>query len=358
MSPETDAPTTALTRRLGIRLPILQAPMAGSTTPELVAAVTEAGGLGGHGCGYQEPEAIRETIAAIRRLTGGPFQVNLFTSDAARGDDAAAADPDAANAALQPIRAELGLPQPALPERAAPDFGRQVEAVLADPPAAVSFTFGVPDDAVLKACRDAGALVLGTATTLSEAVIWQHTGRVDAVIAQGSEAGGHRGTFSVPDDDGLVGLLPLLQELAHTLEIPFVAAGGIMTGAGIAAALAAGAGAAQLGTAFLTTDECGAPAAYKHALAAARDDGTRLTRAVSGKPARGLRNRFMLELEDAPVAAYPLQNALTRDIRAEAARQGRAEFLSLWAGQGASLCRRLPAAELMAALEAELAAAG
>lgn len=351
-------PDSALTARLGIRLPILQAPMAGGASPpELAAAVSEAGGLGALGAGYLEPAAIGEAIARTRALSDRPFHVNLFTPGPVAADTYVAAEPERANAALEPFRAELGLAQPAVPEKTAPDFGRQVEALLSAQVPVVSFTFGIPEESVLRALRQAGSLVMGTATTLSEAVLWQHTGLVDAVIAQGAEAGGHRGTFSVPFEDALVGLLPLLQEMAHTLDVPVVAAGGIMTGAGIAAARAAGADAAQLGTAFLTADECGVPEAYKRALKSARDDGTQVTRSFSGKPARGLRNRFVLEMADRPVAAYPVQNALTKDLRAEAARQGRAEFLSLWAGQGVSLCRRLPAGELMAALAAELAAA-
>lgn len=350
---------TDLSERLGIRLPILQAPMAGgATTPELVAAVSEAGGLGALGAGYMTPEAITEAIGKVRALTDKPFQVNLFTPDAGPMEEVTPADAETANAALGDFRDELGLEAPAIPERFAPDFQAQVEALVAAQVPVVSFTFGIPDEAVLRALRDAGILVMGTATTLSEAVMWQHTGRVDAVVAQGSEAGGHRGTFSVPYDDALVGLMPLLQEMTSTLEIPFVASGGLMTGGAVAAVLRSGAGAAQLGTAFLTTDECGVPEAYKLALKSARDDGTEVTRAFSGKPARGLRNRFILEMDGQPIAAYPVQNALTKDIRAEAARQGRPEFLSLWAGQGASLCRRLPAGELMAALETELQAAG
>jgi nitronate monooxygenase len=360
---ETAPVETALTRRLGLRLPIFQAPMAGATTPELAAAVSEAGGLGALGAGYLAPDALRQQVAAVQALTDRPFQVNLFTPGGGPPEDPdVTAIPDRAaaeraNAALAPVRDELGLEPPALPARVGADFEGQVQALQEAGVPVVSFAFGIPDTAVLRRFKDAGALVMGTATTLSEAVLWQHTGRVDAVIAQGSEAGGHRGTFTVPYDQGLVGLTPLLAELRQTLELPFVAAGGIMTGAGIAGALTQGAAAAQLGTAFLTADECGASDAWKLALKAARDDGTQVTRAFSGKPARGLRNRFLLELAEAPVAPYPVQNALTQDIRAAATRQGRPEFQSMWAGQGASLCRRLPAGELTAALAAELAAA-
>lgn len=345
-----------LIERLGIRLPILQAPMAGgATTPELVATVSNAGGLGALGAGYMQPEAIAEACRAVRRLTDKPFQVNLFVPDSGPNEGAPAAD---ANAALAPYREELGLPEPEIPSRFTPHFARQAEAVLSADVPAFSFTFGVPDEAILRAFREKGVTVMGTATTLAEALTLEDTGLVDVVVAQGMEAGGHRGTFLVDYGQGLVGLLPLLQELRAKLRLPVVAAGGIMTGQGIAATMKAGAAAAQLGTAFLTCDECSIPEVYKRTLETGRDDGTALTRAFSGKPARGLRNRFIAEMAEAnpPIAPYPVQNTLTKDIRAAAARQGRPEFLSLWAGQGVALCRRLPAVELMAALEREMAA--
>ncbi len=346
-------PETRLTRRLGVRLPIFQAPMAGgATTPELVAAVCNAGGLGALGAGYMTPEAIEAACEQIRALTERPFQVNLFVPERGLQEGAGA---EAASAALQPYREELGLPEPELPSEPAPDFADQVAAVLRAEPPVFSFTFGIPEEAVLAAFRKRDIVVMGTATTLAEAVTLEDTELVDVVVAQGMEAGGHRGTFAVPYEEGLVGLMPLLQELGARLRIPFVAAGGIMTGRGVAAALAAGADAALLGTAFLTTDEAGIPEAYKATLETGRDDGTTLTSAFSGKPARGLRNRFTAEMADGdtPVAPYPMQNALTGGLRRAAAARGQPEFLSLWAGQGVALCRRLPAAELVAALEAE-----
>lgn len=349
---------TDLGRRLGLRVPIVQAPMAGGASPPaLAAAVAEAGGLGSLGAGYLEAESISAQIAETRgRLGTRPFQVNLFAPRAGvRREDVAEETLARANAALAPFRAELGLETPAPPAAFAPAFEAQVEAVLADPPPVVSFTFGLPGQEVLDAVRQAGCLVMATATTLAEAVQLEDTGRVDVVVAQGAEAGGHRGGFAVEAGHGLVGTLPLVEATVGRLELPVVAAGGIMTGRGVAAALALGAGAAQLGTAFLTTDECGIPQAYKDAVWSGRDDGTVLTRAFSGRPARALNNRFVEEMDEraAAIAPYPAQNALTGDIRRAAAERGRPEFMSLWSGQGAGQGRRVPAGELVAALAAE-----
>jgi nitronate monooxygenase len=199
-------------------------------------------------------------------------------------------------------------------------------------------------------------LLIGTATTVEEALVLEQSG-VDAIVAQGSEAGGHRSSFASEFDAGMIGTISLVPQVVDAVRVPVIASGGIMDGRGIVAALALGACAVQLGTAFLTCDESGIPEAYKQAILNAHEDQTRMTRAFSGRPARGIMNRFMREMDSAQeevIQYFPLQNALTRPLRKAAAEQGRAEFLSLWAGQGVRLARRQPAAELIARLTREI----
>ena len=267
------------------------------------------------------------------------------------------ADPGPLLDQLTPYFAELGLPAPAAPEPVPDPFERNLPAVLASGAAVFSFTFGIPPAAAIAAVKARGMMLLGTATTVEEAVALEAAG-VDAVVAQGGEAGGHRGTFATEFAAGMVGTMALVPQVVDAVGVPVVASGGIMDGRGIAAALALGASAAQMGTAFLTCEEAGIPDAYKDAILAARDDETQLTRAFSGRPARGIVNRFMAEVDRAGRALpFPLQNALTRPLRTAAARAGRAEFLSLWAGQGVRLARRQGATALMARLAEETAAA-
>lgn len=356
--PAARLPATWLTERLGLACPIIQAPMAGGgDTPELVAAVGEAGGIGFIGAAYRTPEQIRQTAAAVRALTDAPFGINLF----APLPPPPLAEPAAAIARVTPHYAELGLQTPVAPALPAADgFADQVAAALESTAAAFSFTFGIPPAAVLEAIRARGMHLLGTATTVAEAVALEAAG-MDAVVAQGAEAGGHRGTFAGAFEASLVGTIALVPQIVDAVRLPVIASGGIMDGRGIAAALVLGASGVQMGTAFLTCAEAGIPDAYKAAILAAREDGTRLTRAFSGRPARGIVNRFMTEVEDgagpADILPFPLQNSLTRPLRTEAARQNRAEFLSLWAGQGAPLARRQGAADLVARLRAEAVAA-
>jgi nitronate monooxygenase len=348
---------TAITRRFGLRHPIIQAPLAGGgDTPALVAAVAEAGALGFIGAAYLTPAQIAEAARAVRGLTGRPFGISLFAPLPPPTVPAAA---DRALARVAPYFAELGLPSPGAPAEAGDTFADQLGAALESGAAAFSFTFGVLPTAAVDAVKARGMFLLGTATTVEEAVTLERAG-VDAVVAQGSEAGGHRGTFAAAFEAGLVGTIALVPQIADAVRLPVVASGGIMDGRGIAAALALGAGAVQMGTAFLTCDEAGIPEAYKQAIVTTREDGTRLTRAFSGRPARGIVNRFMTEVEcgaDEAILPFPLQNTLTRPLRAAAARQGRAEFLSLWAGQGVRMARRQPAADLIARLAQETAAA-
>jgi nitronate monooxygenase len=335
----------------GARYPLIQAPMAGGpTTPELVAAVANAGGLGSLGAAYLTPAQIAAAVARIRELTDQPFGVNLFTIDSAPLDRA----PGPMLALLGAYHRELALPPPALPERPAERFDEQAAAILEARVPMFSFTFGIPAPEWLSAFRAAGVRLVGTATTVEEARLVEAAG-ADAVVAQGAEAGGHRGTFAARFEDAMVPALALVEATAAAVRCPVIAAGGIMDGGGIRAALARGAAAVQLGTAFLACPESGAPPAHKAVVLAAADDTTVVTRVFSGRPARGFRNRFAAEVEEhaEAVLPYPWQNAATRPLRAAAARAGRAEFLSLWAGQRAGLARALPAGELVAVLAAE-----
>ena len=344
---------TMLMRRLGLRQPIVQAPLAGGgDTPALVAAVSEAGALGFIGGAYLTRPQIAEAARAVRDRTGRPFGVNLFVPLPAAGPPA---DGRLAVARVAPYCAELGLAAPSLPGPAADTFDDQLAAALDSGAAVFSFTLGVLPARAVAAVKDRGMFLMGTATTVDEAVALERAG-VDAIVAQGSEAGGHRATFGGDFQAGMIGLVSLVPQMSDAVRVPVIASGGIMDGRGIAAALALGAEAVQLGTAFLTCDEAGIPEAYKQAILGAHEDGTRLTRAFSGRPARGIVNRFMTEVEQAgedAILPFPLQNALTRPLRAAAARQGRAEFLSLWAGQGVRLARRQSAAALVARLGEE-----
>jgi nitronate monooxygenase len=342
-----------LARRLGIELPILLAPMAGGpSTPELAAAVSEAGGLGAIGAADLSPEQITETARRTRALTSRPFALNLFAGG--WRDDPA---PDAARmlALLGPIHARLGIPPPAVPPPRPDPFPAQLEAVLDARPAAFSFTFGIPAPADLARLRARGIALLGTATTPEEAAALEDAG-VDAVVAQGAEAGGHRGTFLGSFEAALVPTETLVRRIGSRARVPVVAAGGLMDAADVARALAAGAAGAQLGTAFLACPECGASPAYKRAVLEAAEDITVVTRAFSGRPARGLRNAFIeaVEADSRAVLPYPVQNALTRPMRAAAAKGGDARYLSLWAGQGVARARAASAGELVRSLAAAI----
>ncbi|HEY3092538.1 MAG TPA: nitronate monooxygenase, partial [Vicinamibacterales bacterium] len=268
---------------------------------------------------------------------------------------------------VAPFFEELGLPRPEPPAPAARDFDAQLDAALVGGASVFTFTFGMLPPTARDRVKARGLTIGGTATTVDEAVALERAG-MDFVVAQGSEAGGHRGTFAGPVEQaafeaGMIGTLALVPQIVDAVRVPVVASGGIMDGRGIAAVLALGAAAAQLGTAFLTCEEAGVPDVYKQAILDAHEDQTRITRAFSGRPARGIVNRFMREVEvpwwpqQFSILPFPLQNTLTRPLRTAAATQGRAEFLSLWAGQGVRMARRMTAADLVKALAAETDAA-
>ncbi|MQR00257.1 NAD(P)H-dependent flavin oxidoreductase [Glaciimonas soli] len=333
--------------QLGISLPIVQAPMAGVTDAQLVAACCEAGVLGSLGAGMLMPDTLATTVKAIRAATNKPFNVNLFILEDMPLQDLS-------GPALTALTAEyhhLGLAL-SPPVRYAPSFQEQLELVLALAPPVVSFTFGILGAQDVTRFKQRGCKVIGTATNVDEAILWEQAG-ADALSVQGSEAGGHRGTFLHEGESSLIGLFPLLREIRAKSTLPLFAAGGIMDGAGIAAAQCLGAEAAQMGTAFLFCDEAPVHPLYRQRLINAQGHHTRLTKAFSGKYARGIENRFMQNMENAVTYPYPLQNALTAPLRKWAAEIADADYMSLWAGQGVPLGRSMPAAELIHQLEME-----
>jgi nitronate monooxygenase len=336
---------------LGIDHPIILAPMAGSGgTPELVAAVSNAGALGSWGGAYSTPQQILDAAKQIRALTTKPFALNLF---AGGYEPQRQVDPAPMLALIARVHAALALAPPILPPNPQNPFEDQLAAVIEARPAVFSFTFGVPSVDALTRLRKAGIRTSGTATTVEEGKKLEAAG-VESVVAQGEEAGAHRGSFLAPFEQSMVPMRELTRGLINAVSTPVIASGGIMDGRDIAEMLAAGAVAAQLGTAFLLCPECGAPATYKQALMAARGDLTVMTRAFSGRPARGLRNKFIDMADGVPILPFRQQNDLTRPMRNEAGKQGIADYISLWAGRGAARARQMPAAELIKALVAEI----
>lgn len=348
----SDWTENTLTTRLGIRFPIIQAPMAGASTPAMAAAVTRAGGLGSLGVALQSPDATRADCAAIRAATNGAYGINFFVHKEARP---AGAKGDAMRERLAPYYAELGLGNVPAAEVSSKPFNEDhLAAVLDAKPPVVSFHFGLPEPALFQAVKDAGIFTMSSATTVAEARLLE-AGGIDAIIAQGFEAGGHRGTFAEPYEQGWVGTMALVPQVVDAVSVPVIAAGGIADGRGIAAALALGAQAAQLGTAFLPCPESMIPDVHRAALAQARDDQTRLTSAFSGRPARGLENRYMRETAgaEADFPDFPILNTLTGPLRKGSAQANSPDFVSLWAGQAAVINRPLPAGELVELLVEE-----
>ncbi|WP_445612367.1 NAD(P)H-dependent flavin oxidoreductase [Geobacillus sp. YF-1] len=332
-------------------VPIIQAPMAGGvSTPELAAAVSSAEGLGFLAGGYKTAEAMRAEIHKLRALTDRPFGVNVFVPGDKTVDEKA----------LERYRAVLAAEAERLgatvgePKWEDDDWEAKLDVLLQEQVPVASFTFGCPDKTVIAALQKAGVFVIVTVTSVEEAHIASEAG-ADALCVQGAEAGGHRASFgNDPKQGEAIALFPLLADVRASVRLPLVAAGGIMDGRGIAAALKAGASAVQLGTAFLRCPESGAHPLHKQALADPRFTETAVTRAFTGRPARGLANRFMAEYRDLAPAAYPHVHHMTKPLRAAAAKAGDPERMSLWAGEGYRLARELPAAELVEELKREL----
>jgi len=347
---------TPLSERLGLEVPIFQAPMASVTTAALASAVSRAGGLGGYGCATMQPEAMRGEVAAHRASTDRPFQLNFFA--APQPAPVAAGAQREAIAALAGYYGELGLPVPEpIAAPYAPDLEAQLDVALEVRPAVVTCHLNELPQARVRAFQAAGIVVGGSATCIAEGKRLQELG-MDFIVAQGGEAGGHRGTWKREPREALTGTLALVRLLVRAVKLPVVAAGGIMDGEGIAAVLALGAQAAQLGTAFIPCPESGATETYRAALLAATEDDTELTDKFTGKPARGLRNRYMRETAGAfPRLPFPAQGQLTGKLRSASGQAGKPDFMALWAGQAVPLARRLPAAELVRELEREALAA-
>ncbi|BAN48332.1 nitronate monooxygenase family protein [Metapseudomonas resinovorans] len=346
----------SLTQLLGIRHPIIQAPMVGVSTPALAAAVSNAGALGSIGIGASTPEQARAMLAQTRALTSGPFNVNLFCHRPAAAD----AQREAAWLEhLRPLFAEFDAEPPAAIREIYKSFlddPDMLQMLLDERPAVVSFHFGLPPQGWIDALKAAGIRLLASATNLDEARLVEAAG-VDAIVAQGIEAGGHRGVFEPEQGDAAIGTLALVRLIASQCRLPVIAAGGIMDGQGIAAALALGAAGAQLGTAFVPCPESAANAAYLAALKGPRAHATRITAAISGRPARGMVNRLWTDLDSSQAPTlpdYPTTYDAAKALHAAASAKGCNDFAVQWAGQGAPLARELPAAELVQVLVTEL----
>ncbi len=337
---------TTFSRRLGLDYPLLQAPMAGETaTLALTLEASRAGALGCIGAAYFTPEKLRDTIRALRAGTDRAFNINLFMPLPWSVDPSRIA---AYQAEITRAHAELGLPAPDMPAQIEESFDAQIAVVLEEAPPVFSFTFGQPSAELMQALHARNIYVIGTATTVAEAVALEQRG-VDAVVAQGMEAGGHRGSFLKPISQSLIGSMALVPQMVDAVTIPVIAAGGISDGRGVAAALCLGAQAVALGSAFLLSDEAGTSTAYRAALQADGNSETSLTKAFSGRYARGLRNDFLLRLEgrEDAIPDFPIPNALSRPMRQAAAKQGKAGYLSLWAGQAVALARPEPVAAIV-----------
>jgi nitronate monooxygenase len=329
-----------LTEKLGIDYPIIQGPLGGLSSQRLTAAVSNFGGLGSFGALSLSPEEIKNVISQIRSLTSKPFAVNLWVS--MEDDGARSSDEAAFNRSLAPLASyfsELNAPRPEYkPYSPIIRFEDQARILLDEKVPVFSFIFGIPTREILDECRAKGIVTVGTATTPDEAVALQEA-RVDAIVASGFEAGGHRGSFLRAAEDSVTGTLSLVPRMVDVVDVPVIAAGGIADARGVIAALALGAEAVQMGTAFLTCEESGASRIHREALMQRKADYTGLTSAFTGRLARGIQNRLMSELNQkrAQILPYPLQRMLVRNLSIAAESAGRADLMALWAGQSASL---------------------
>ncbi|KHF40647.1 NAD(P)H-dependent flavin oxidoreductase [Halalkalibacter okhensis] len=333
-----------MTELLNIKYPIIQAPMAGGiTTATFVAEASNCGVLGMIGAGYLSPNQLREQIREVKELTSNSFGVNLFVPSEFETSDA---EINGAIKCLQPIREQLDLQ--AIESFEIPKFTdeletfhEQMKVVIDEKVPVCSFTFGLPSKEVIDQLRQQNIILMGTATTVKEAVENEENG-MDFVVVQGSEAGGHRGTFMNTSQESLVGLMSLIPQVVDCVTIPVVAAGGIMDGRGLMASICLGARGVQMGTAFLTCIESGATDIHKEEILNSSEDQVVLTRSFSGKWARGVQNKFILQMQqhEASLPNFPVQNTLTKDIRTASSLQNNKDFLSLWSGQSPRLAKK------------------
>lgn len=330
---------------LGIKYPIIQAPMAGADSAKFVAAACNAGILGSIGAQYRTPQQIRDVITEVRTLTDRPFAVNLFALPSQTVPNAAQIE--ASRKQLHSYYQRFGVTPPTDEVvQSSIDPDEQLLAVLDSGVAVFSFTLGIPSPEWLRRLKEKSIKIIGTATNVAEARALHDAG-VDAIVAQGSEAGGHRGTFIGSFEDSMIGSISLIPQMVDAVNIPVIAAGGIMDGRGIAAAFALGAAGVQLGTAFLTVNESPTHQNYKIAVQGHQADQTTITRVFSGGAARGINNKYIKENADKPLLPFPYHNALTRGFRKVANETGEIEYTNLWCGQSGKLARQISTSELV-----------
>lgn len=336
-----------LTELLNIKYPIIQAGMAGSTTPELVASVSNNGGLGCIGAGYFTPNQLKDEIQHVQSLTQYPFGVNIFVPSQV---DYSKTQVDHMNAWLRPYRRALNLEEPTINISEEQQFESMIDMIINYNISVCCFTFGIPNKYTINRLKEANVILVDTATSVDEAIENEHAG-MDVVVAQGSEAGGHRGSFLPVKDDrqSEIGLMSLIPQIADNISIPIVAAGGIMDGRGILASMVLGAQGVQMGTAFLTSKESGANELVKQTILKSKETDTIITDVFSGKHARGINNQFVQAMinYDGDISPYPVQNQLTQAIRKQAAANGDSEFTHIWSGQSPRLATNQRVNDLM-----------
>lgn len=341
---------------LGIRFPIVQGPFGGGlSSVSLAAAVSNAGGLGSYGAHVLTPDEITALVSQLKQSANAPFAINLWVPQPGEENlTLAREEHERSVELLRPYLRELDLPDPLYQSSFASHFTAQLEALLQAAPPVFSFVMGIPPQEALFEARLRGIRTIGTATTVDEAVALQEAG-VDAVVASGSDAGGHRGAFLRPVQESLVGTFSLIPQIADAVSVPVIAAGGIADARGVVAAFALGADGVQIGTAFLATNESGASEAHKAALHSPAARSTVLTPVFSGRLARGISNRFVREMTafENDLPPYPIQSALTQSIRSAANARGLPEYVHLWAGQAAPLTSARSATDYLTALIAE-----